>query len=695
MMLQAKSAGWQQLATVPETAKAFPKRMRALLEALDLSRSDMGDVRQHWQAKNLEAALSALVNHYRKRKWPAWMLIEEPGEHDTATREGEEPARLADDILNDIDHGFGEKGRIPRDKSGHLNWTHRGPKGDLQFACRVNRHGHLLWLLKAFRQTGQAQYARRIDLDLRDWLIASGGSANPKNFGPGRLEAALRMPTWTRVFFELPNEKAFHPSTGLLLLSALPAHAQYLQASLKPTHNFATMQMHGLGTLGLAFPEFKDAEKWHAFAMKQMTREIKAQVYPDGVQKELTSSYHWVALRQFDKLAEKAERSGKALPAAYRASLEKMYAYMAGSVRPDGCCPLNNDSDRSDRLAILAKAAERFQRPDWTWIASNGKQGAKPKAPPSRFYPWAGQLISRSGWDRDAQWSFFDLGPFGISHQHHDKLHLSIHAYGRDLLVDGGRFAYQGELAACFLRPYAYVSRSHNVILVDGFGQHAPAHESKSPLSAFRIDEAYDFALGSFRRGFDPNPTRGNQRKKARVPMQHFRAVLYLRNKGWIVVDHLVGSGTKKHTLTPLWHFHPNCTMAVQGHAVASTDAGKGNLHIQPLGDIAWQVAIVKGQEKPALQGWYSERYGMAQPSPCAVYKAAITDRATFGWVLTPGRDTPKPLKIEWLKAPAGIAHLKTENGRHIWIVMDPKRLPATLPDGRKLEEHLLMESRD
>ena len=51
----------------------------------------------------------------------------------------------------------------------------------------------------------------------------------------------------------------------------------------------------------------------------------------------------------------------------------------------------------------------------------------------------AGQLVSRSGWDRQAQWSWFDVGPFGSSgHGHRDKLHLSVRIGSVHLLVDAG-----------------------------------------------------------------------------------------------------------------------------------------------------------------------------------------------------------------------------------------------------------------
>jgi len=699
LMAGARGSEWRQVKTAADAVRVYPKRMSSLLGALNLEHPGLETVRKYREKEDPVRACTALLAYYRARKNP--VQPEEGGRGGRGSAHSRfddgELLKLAGDILDDVYHGFGEKGRVPRKKSGHLDWTFRGPKNDLQFSCRVNRHGHLVWLLDAYRQTGDARYARRIDLDLRDWLSASRGSANPKGFGPGRLEAALRMPTWCRVFFALNGNGEFKPATRLLLLSSLPAHARYLRRSLKPCHNFATMQMHGLGAVGLCFPEFRKAPQWTAFALKQMTAEIADQVYPDGVQKELTSSYHWVALRSFDALATKVDSSGRKLPGQYRAALERMYDYMAGSVRPDGTCPLNSDSDRDDRLALLAAAAPRFKRPDWKWIASGGKSGKAPRAPGSRFYPWAGQLISRSGWKTGAHWSFFDVGPWGISHQHNDKLHLSIHACGRDLLVDSGRFGYQGELGERFLHTYARRSRAHNVILVDGRGQAATAPEAKAPHREYSITEDCDFALGTFRGGFITDAAAaaggGSRVRTRRVAAEHSRAVIYLRGRGWIVIDHLRAKGRRR--ISPLWHFHPDCAVALRGEAVETTDAGKGNLHVRPLGMTRWKVKLVKGQEKPALQGWYSERYGSARTATCAVYEAAMNGSVIFGWVMTPGRGRFKPLEIEWVKAPAGVAHLRTPEGRDIRVVMDKSLLPLKLPGGRRLEKRFTIDGGD
>ena len=191
-------------------------------------------------------------------------------------------------------------------------------------------------------------------------------------------------------------------------------------------------------------------------------------------------------------------------------------------------------------------SAVKYNRPDWQYIASNGKTGIMPQGQPSVIFPWAGQIIMRSGYDSMAQWSFFDIGPWGTGHQHNDKLHISVAAYGRDLLVDAGRFAYRGEFADKF-RPYATGSYGHNVILVDGKGQSRGPVDTKVPLddNNFKITGAFDYAWNSFDKFIE---TEGM--------FTHTRAVLYIRGKFWVVVDRIRTDRPRK--IETMWHWHPD-----------------------------------------------------------------------------------------------------------------------------------------
>ena len=293
-------------------------------------------------------------------------------------------------------------------------------------------------------------------------------------------------------------------------------------------------------------------------------------------------------------------------------------------MRPDGYGILNNDADRKNNRQWIVGVMEEYERDDWKYIATNGNEGVKPNGEPSIVYPWAGHLISRSGYNTDAHWSFFDIGPWGSGHQHNDKLHISISAYGRDLLGDAGRFAYRGEVADKF-RPYARGSQGHNVILVDGQGQGPGPKVIDVPLTKdhYRITPEFDYAWSSF-----------DSFENVEGDIVHNRSLMYVRNNFWIVVDRIETS--KPRNIDVLWHWAPDIDKPKKMFGAMATTNERGNLRILPVGKHHWKTEHVKGMENPEVQGWYSREYNQYEPNWTSIYSTQVDASDTFVWLLYP-----------------------------------------------------------
>jgi hypothetical protein len=422
------------------------------------------------------------------------------------------------------------------------------------------------------------------------------------------------------------------------MLTSLPEHAHYLRHFHKEGGNWITTELSALGLIAAAWPEFRDASAWQTYSAETLLRSMPAQIYPDGVQKELTSGYHYVALKDFNHYAEICRDAGLPLPPGYRDWLEKMWNYLAYSLRPDGCGPQNNDSDLSDYRALLVTAAEGYGRPDWLYIATNGARGETPKQGPSLIFPWAGQVIARSGWDAEALWAFFDIGPRGMGHAHCDKLHLSVDAHGRALLIDPGRFTYAFESEeGRFQGKYAGLSVAHNVILIDDRGQAMGPGAVDKPASEedYLITQEMTFARGTCDEFFE-------EIYSGRLAGQaaHTRAVVCLKNDLIVVADRIETDRPRK--LDALWHWHPRCSVEIDGPTVRSVDPCVGNLRIAPVAGFDWAVETVKGQEPAGIhgtmQGWYAHGHHNWEPSPASVFTARIGKTSAFAWLLLPAR---------------------------------------------------------
>lgn len=653
---------WSRCVELEDVMAMYPDRVQALLEAINPDHPGLERVKASLEADEVKEALSRLLDYYKAG----------PGWPDT-TRDAEfvsEP-HLTKLLLEDTYTLQGTTGTVPRTEEGGLDWLYRGPNDDRQFARFLNRTYAWRHLLIAYQETGDVRYARYLNEVIRDWILHNTKEPGdiPNNDDPWWiLDAGIRMGrVWPQLFHSFLASGGCGDATAVLMLTSMAEHAAYLREHHWIHSNHASMELRGLANVALAFPEFKESSSWLEHALEGMREEMDYQFYPDGVQKELTSHYHRVSLQEFDALAELCARRDHSTGTEIEKGRELAWNYLARTMRPGGGGLLNNDSDLGDNRDRVLQMASRFSREDWRYMATHGAEGNRPEGLPSSVFPWAGQLVSRNGWEREAHWSFFDAGPWGIGHQHNDKLHFSASAHGRDLLVDSGRYAYLGDP---FRRDYYRHSRAHNVILIDGKGQANDQLEASTPWTGHDLHATYDFALQST----SPTLFEG---------ATHTRAVLYVRDRYWIIFDRIQGSGP--HMVNPLWHFHPDCTVATDGDRVMTNDPGKGNLRIQPVATVDWRVDLVRGQTDPEIQGWYSKEYNSHVPSTCAVYTGTVQDGQVFAWLIVPALGEVPDISVQIHSAADGVMDLGIkEDDQPIRVIvnMDDPGTPVTLPDG-------------
>lgn len=648
------SSKWMSINSEQELWEQYPNRIRLLIDALDLKRKELEQVQRYAEEGDTVAACKALLRHYKQSDAADWLLEKEI--------EGDKPAfhSLAALLLKDSIYLREAQVRMPETTNGGWKWDYQGPYKDAEFGYSLNGHKYLVALLSSWIETKNDAYVRRLDTLIRDWVIhnplpppedsiylvlaSTSEQLDWRDIDEviwRTLEAGNRLGvSWPQVFYHFQTSHAFTPAARLLMLSSLVEQARYLQIYHKQGHNWTTMEMNGLALAGLTFPEFREANEWASYAMKVMETEIHRQVYPDGLQTELSSKTQWVALQRFESLARHFQLAGRHVEDGYMRRVEDMYHFLAYSMRPDGHQALNNDADREDLRPRILKAADIYERADWLWIASNGKQGEMPQQGPSLVFPWGGIHIMRSGWNAQAHWAFFDTGPYGTGHQHRDMLHLSISAYGKDLLVDGGRYTHKDYFSfdPTNWRGYFRSSFSHNTILVDGKGQKAGPVRTDSALTAeedYFSTAEFDFARGHFVDGYED--TEGE--------VMHSRAVLYLKDNYWLVLDQLVSD--RPRNIQALWHFAPSCEVQVTDEAVQSVNVDEANLTILPVGEVAasLDLSIIKGQETPVIQGWYSGDYGSKVPNSTAVYSQTIQDSTSLAWILLPWKGKQPKMK--------------------------------------------------
>ncbi|SHF24507.1 Heparinase II/III-like protein [Arenibacter palladensis] len=635
---------WKAINTVEEVCSIYPWTIANMLDQFNLDYPGLEKVKQAHISGNMVQACHELLDYYKNASTAMDLRKTQPAKTNLSIAE-------IDTILNNVFVVQNVRGKVPYLEDGHRDWYYKGPNNDKEWAWLSNRHSQLNRVFHTYLETGNPKYAQYIDLFLKDFIIMGmpyPGVKTSTSVWRG-LEVAARAKIWSRIFYGLLESEYISPATQLLMLSSLPDHAHY-NRNFHSSNNWLTMEISALATVAAYFPEYKNAEEWLDYAIETMVESMKDQVYPDGVQTELSSHYHNVSLNNFELFKEICERANKKLPDFYNRTIEAMYGYIAHMVRPSGYRIMNNDGDRGSDHSLIMKGAQKFDHEDWEYIVTNGETGRQPMDGPSYFYPWAGHFVSRSGFDRDAHWSFFDIGPWGSGHQHNDKVHLSVSAYGKDFLVDSGRFAYTGEVAEKF-RPYAKSSAAHNILLIDGKGQVNGPPLAEKPLGEeqYKITTSFDYASNSFDAFMDLEGA-----------VKHTRAVLYVRGEFWVVVDRV--ETDRPRTVEALWHWHPD-NMMEKERSIVKTINARGNLAIIPVGRQKINPKFIKGQETPEIQGWYSPEYNIYEPNITSSYTTNITSDATFVWLLMPSEKAIPKIK----------AKIESENSEGITLSVSAK----------------------
>ncbi|MFP4058421.1 MAG: alginate lyase family protein [Candidatus Brocadiia bacterium] len=653
-----------------------------LFEALDLSREGLEGVRRAVEAGDLDAATHALAHYLRRRTSVPWHF--DPHQVDRGVRHDKEAAdRTVEGTIRVIGiwHTFPE---------GRIDW-HYNPttaRDDLapnrEWQWQLNRMHFWRQLGRTYWATGDETYARTFVDHLRSWARQCprpDHSGNRPGSAWRTIESGLRMlGSWPEAYHRFLHAPSFTDADLCLFLKLCIEHAVHLRRHHRGGGNWLTMEMQGLYTVGALFPELEKAAAWRAYAIRVLYRELDRQFLPDGAQAELTPGYHQVALRRIMDVPRLARVVGREdeLPDDYVARAEKAYAYDLYLMTPDRDMPRFNDSWHVAVPAMLRRAAELFpHRRDFLWVATDGRQGAPPDHT-SHFFSYAGYVAMRSGWEREANALFFDVGPLGIGHRHHDKLNVVLWAFGHELLFDGGGGQYEHSK----WRSYDVDTFAHNTLLVDGQPQRRATARVDQPIDArWESTPGHDFAAGRYEGGYG---------RRDRRPAVHSRRVLFLKPDLFVVADTATPRDGQAHAYQVRWHLVPPRTATHEATSAVVTAAEEGpNLAVVPLLAEELEVRAVRAQEEPELLGWRSHKTGGEpwHPATTVLHTRKGAGRAHFLTLLVPLRAGQANPVTQVEARGATAAEVAFADGRRLLLRAQPEpgggiQAAETLPDG-------------
>jgi len=497
------------------------------------------------------------------------------------------------------------------DLGAEPDWIGAALPADREWRLEWSKFYYGLDLAAAFAETHDPRY-----VDAWKRLVLSWIRQVPLDFDPTDV-VGRRVQNWIYAWSAFADADAAPLATeGFVdrVHASLRDQIAYVRANLTRERNHRTLELYALAIGALALPELDPHGDLLDFAVAQLHANLIADVLPDGVQRERSTHYHHVVLRSFLGLRENLRRFGLALPDGFDQRLAAACEFSLHCHRPDGGIPALSDSDTGDYRDLLALAGRLLQRPDWTYAASGGREGAPPQRTNVSF-PLGGYFVQRSGWGSrrqlaDERFLMFDCGPLGDGgHGHYDALNVEIAAGGRPIVVDPGRYTYCDD--APHWRRWFKGTAAHNTVTVDGLDQTAYRRgRPKGPvasatllqrLAGYGIDVMWGEAVSPV------------------YSAVHRRRVIFVAGEYWILED--VVDDVEPHSYDLRFHLTPDA-----GDRVVMRSAPNASIAVAPA------VALVfAGDAHVHVEGgWVAPSYAVKHAAPVVVARAGGVARARF-----------------------------------------------------------------
>lgn len=598
---------------------SFAQTSEALFSKLDLNNPNLSKVKKAYDKNNLEQAKKALLNAYRKQENIYLSVSDSDLDYIKSTfpEEVTTSITVADEVIRQYFlfryEWDMEKTIVPYVFEKEIDWL-INPFGDPEWTFMLNRHRFWLDLGKAYMLTKNEIYAKTFVDQALHWIENIKLFDSKAKQAWRLIEAGIRMENWIKSFELVKHSDHVTASFLETFLMSIEEHAVFLNSDFN-THsqisNWGVIEYNGLFSAGIFMSYFKDAKTWQDSALEKLNICINNQILNDGTQWEQSPMYHNEVMHCFMNTLILANRANIKPSNNFITKVKQMAYANIEWQKPNYNEPLLGDSDDNDLRDMLTTAAFLFNDgtiksrayPSFNYenyflfgkAANTTYKAIASKTPNflSAYQFNAGDLYSRSSWGEDAFYSHFHTRRIGGGHSHDDLLHFDLFAYGKDYLVDTGRYTYMYNE----WRQYFKENTAHNTLGVDNLtnsiynGSWSNKFEAKSEGAYALIKDNFDYAEAINKAYFRLND-----------PVLLKRRVLYLKPDVWLIVDAF--EAKEEHVYSQYFNFAHTKVNVEDGGLITTLE--KDNLRIQPLNPV--QINL--------KEAWYSPDYN---------YKETIT----------------------------------------------------------------------
>lgn len=565
-----------------------------------------------------------------------------------------EKRAVADQVLEGIVNFYDQPVVVGR---RDVDWS-GGHHNHQEWRAQLNRFYWLAAITSAYRETGDERYAQATHDLLSDWMRAHPSQPNwNKADYDNVLNLCIRMGNsawlgWIGLLPVFMRSPLFNDEFVDQLVMSCRTQLNFLDENMSGTINWRIANADCLLSSGIRLSFLPEAQRWRERGLRILNDAWHRQVLPDGTHHERNPSYHTWMTRVMLNYWRLGQQMPELVLVMEPKRLGRMFDYALGCTAPNGSLNSMHDchGERTGSHDSGIKAM-RLKFLQEAGLIEPGAAGDDPDAalpPTSQYFPDAGQVFLRDGWNEDATYLAFDATQWGGGHCHLSRNSVMLHANGRALLVDPGSLTYE---ASDPFAAHGKSTRAHNTLSINGWNQGECNPMQVQVMHGDNYDfvsSEYDGPYWSGRYTWTFDQGRGHA-----AYATHHRMLLWLRGRFAIVCDSLHREPSAipevdSPSVEANWQLCEGGKVTIEeGGARAVAQYGDSNLLM--LFPLRWpdlQVSLHEGDENP-LRGWLPQTMKMVPAPQIVVGKEVWSERfLELATVLLP-YTTAEPPRVE------------------------------------------------
>ncbi|PIF70321.1 heparin-sulfate lyase HepC [Flavobacterium sp. 2] len=580
-------------------------------DVVNLNYAGLEKAKKLFDAAQYNEAAKELLSYYRNRK-----NIKHPDFNvgDADRFKGKDVGKANQEKAdNALQHKFQPiKGYSYFDYGADIDWNY-WPIKDNEMRWQLHRVNWWQPMGIVYRSTGDEKYAKEWIAQFRDWEKKNplGLSKDNDRYAWRPLEVSDRvqsLPGTFNLFVSSPN---FTPAFLMEFLNCYAKQASYIPAHYTKDGNHLLFEAQRILGAGAFFPELKEASEWRKSGIEILNREIKLQVLADGVQWELSPTYHVATIDIFLKAYNSAKMAGveKEFPASYSKTIEKMILALINITFPNYNIPMFGDAwlvEKNARLKQFVVWSKAFpENEEIKYFATDGASGKLPSNL-SNALSNGGFYTFRNGWNEQSTVMILKASPPGEFHAQPDNGTFELWNNGRNFMPDTGCYIYSGDAEVTKMRNWYRQTKVHNTLTLDNQNMVI----TKAKEEKWQTGQNLDILTYT-------NPSYKD--------LNHKRSVLFINKKYFLIIDKAVGNAVGKLGIHFQLKEDSKPFFDKTNNKVYTTYEDGNNLLIQSLNS----DKITLTEE----DGKVSYAYGKETPRPAFVFEKNKIDNKTQDFI--------------------------------------------------------------